>query len=601
MDETEQTDKRRSLLARIKAYPGRIFWALSMPGATRKLLALALLVGLITGLVSCVFQWLIDAIAGIAYGAQGSIFTGPWRWAVLFIPALGGLLVGLLVTRFAREARGHGVPEVMLAVARRGGKIRPVVGVVKALASAICIGSGGSAGKEGPIVQIGSAFGSSVGQLFRMPGGMTKMLVACGAAGGISATFATPIAGVLFAMEVILQEFAASAFSMVVISSVTASAVSRLILGEGFFFHVPVYDLVSHWELFLFAALGAIAALYARAFVKILYKIEDVFDGIRMPEWLKPALGGLLLGAMGIAMPQVLGTGHEATEAAMLGHLGALSLIVLSAAKILATSLTLGSGGSGGVFSPSLFIGAMLGGFTGRAFSVVLPGIVGSPGAYALVGMGALFAGATRAPITAIIIVFEMTNDYEIILPVMTAVVIATLVSRLLSEETIYTLKLIRRGIRLGAPKEDALAMMAVRDVMREKFESIGEDTKLVDLIDRIQRGAQHGFPVVDGQGKLAGLITFAQVRAALSLIGELGEMVVAGELMLAPPPVAFPDESIAQIAERLEISDVDRLPVVDPDDPGRIIGLITHGDIIRAYRSRIGKARDDAMEGMGI
>jgi chloride channel protein, CIC family len=576
-----------STLTRLRPSLRRITEGIVRLSLTQKLILLALLVGLITGWASVLFQWLIRFVWELCYGADGGMAFPARRWFVLFIPAVGGLLVGPMVTFFAREARGHGVPEVMFAVARKGGRIRPIVALVKAVASSICIGTGGSAGKEGPIVQIGSAFGSTVGQLFRMSGGMTRMLVACGAAGGIAATFGTPIAGVLFALEVILQEFAAGAFSMVVIASVTASAVAKLLLNEGFFFRVPEYAQRSHWELFLYAAMGIVAALYARLFVRVLYGTEDLFDALRMPEWLKPALGGLCLGALAFFFPQVLGTSHTLTELAIWGQLSIVMLVVLSFAKILATSFTLGSGGSGGVFSPSLFIGAMMGGWLGHAFGGLFPSVVGSPGAYALVGMGAVFAAATRAPITAILIVFEMTGDYKIILPMMIAVVAATIVAAWISDETIYTLKLLRRDIRLGALGGDALAMTSVREVMTREVEHVPQRLTLAALLERLHVSPHRGFPVVDEAGALVGLLASDQIQAAFPLLAEVGEVAIVADVMLSPPPVVLPDDTLAQAAEKMGLSDVDRLPVVHPDDSRRLVGFITHSDILDAYRGR--------------
>ena len=555
------------------------------PGMTRRLLALSILVGLITGLASVAFNWLIRSVWVLSYGADDSRLEWPWRLSVLVVPAIGGLLVGPMVTYLAPEAKGHGVPEVMLAIARRAGRIRPIVAVVKSIASSICIGTGGAAGKEGPIVQIGSAFGSLVGQLFRTSGGMTKMLVACGAAGGISATFGTPIAGVLFALEVILQEFAAAAFSMVVISSVAASVVSKLILGERFFFDVPAYAQESHWELLMYAAMGVVAALYGRLFIKILYGTEDLFDRMKLPEWIKPAIGGLCLGAVGLALPAVLGTSHAATEAALWGRTSALMLLALSFAKMVATSLTLGSGGSGGVFSPSLFIGAAMGGSMGFLFNAIFPGITASPGAYALVGMGAVFAAATRAPITAVIIVFEMTNDYQIILPMMISVVIATIVSSYISEETIYTLKLLRRGIRISGASADALSMTTASEAMSGKVQTIRSDTSMAGLLELLESTMHSGFPVVDEAGNLVGLITPAQIQHFLQARDELEDIALVADVMISPSPLAFCEETLAHCAEKMGLSDVDRLPVVGREDPGRIMGIITHADILAVYR----------------
>src|SRR5664280_2514900 len=387
------------------------------------------------------------ALSGHAdYSAAGHAANPhlPWlgRWFVIFAPVAAGLLYGPLVHFFAREARGHGVPEVMFAVARRGGRIAPQVAAVKALASALCIGGGGSVGREGPIVQIGSALGSTLGRLMRVAESRMRILVACGAAGGIAATCNAPLAGVFFAMELILRDFTAESFGMVVLASVTASVIGRAALGNSPLLHLPNFTVGHLWEYGLFAVLGLIAGAVGVVFTRVLYLIEDVCDRLwRGPEWLRPAVGGFLLGGLLLALPEMYGVGYPVLGNSMVGTYTIAFLLVLLVGKMIATSLTIGIGGSGGVFAPSLFIGAMLGSGYGQLLHHVAPGVAGAAGAYGLIGMGAVFAGAARAPITAVIIMFELTGEYTIILPLMTAIVLATAVSRLLSHDTIYTLK----------------------------------------------------------------------------------------------------------------------------------------------------------------
>ncbi|HEX5067512.1 MAG TPA: chloride channel protein, partial [Myxococcota bacterium] len=301
-------------------------------------------------------NWLADAGDPLALAR-----ALPW-WAVLVIPALGGLVVGPLVTLFPREAKGHGVPEVMEAVALRGGMMRGRTVVLRTLASALSIGSGGSVGREGPIVQIGAALGSFFGQLLRVPPRLLRTIVGCGAAAGIAATFNAPIAGALFAVEVIIGDFAVAQFSPIVISSVVATVLSRWLLGDHPSFEVPAYVLVAPFELVPYALLGVAAGLVGLAFVWLVYLAEDFFERLRVPAWLKPALGGLGVGAIGIAFPQVLGVGYGTITPALQGALAPALLAALLVAKLVATSITVGSGGSGGVFSPSLFLGAMTGG-----------------------------------------------------------------------------------------------------------------------------------------------------------------------------------------------------------------------------------------------
>ncbi|MDH7574008.1 MAG: chloride channel protein, partial [Clostridia bacterium] len=393
---------------------------------------LAVIIGIGAGLFACIFRQMIALAQGLFFG-QGQTL-GAWlgdAW-VIVIPALGGLLVGPLTHFLAREAKGHGVPEVMESVSLRGGRIRLRVIAVKALASATCIGSGGSVGREGPIIQMGSAIGSSIGQILRVPEPMLRTLVACGAAAGIAATFNTPIAGVIFALEIILGEFTASNFGLLVVSSVTASLLSRVLLGDNPAFAVPAYYQLHHpVELLFYVFLGLAAGAVGAAFTRLLYFLEDFFDKIKyLPAYLQPAVGGLALGLIGWKLPQIFGIGYETVSLALAGELTLGLLIILLLAKLVATSLTLGSGGSGGIFAPSLFMGAMLGGLWGTLIHTVYPQLTAPSGAYSLVGMGAVVAATTQAPIQAILIVFEMTRDYRIILPLMMACVVGTFIAQ---------------------------------------------------------------------------------------------------------------------------------------------------------------------------
>jgi len=562
------------------------------PPETGVLIVTALIVGLGGGLGAIVFRLMIDSFHHFFFDVMRD-----WLWFmgpayVVVVPALGGLIVGLLVYFFAREAKGHGVPEVMEAVAIRGGRIRPVVVVVKSLASSICIGSGGSVGREGPIVQIGSALGSTVGQLLKLSDERVRNLVACGAAAGIAATFNAPIAGVIFALEVILGEFSVSYFSTVVISAVTASVVGRVAFGNVPAFVIPEYFLVSPWELLLYVLMGGLAGLVALLFVRALYWFEDLFDGWRFPEYVKPAIGGLLLGVVGFYFPQVFGVGYPAIEDALLGRmaLGIMGMLVL--VKILATSLTIGSGGSGGVFAPSLFIGAMVGGVFGTVAHRTLPEITAASGAYALVGMAAVFAGAARAPITAVIILFEMTNDYRIILPLMLATVVSTLLAQRLYRESIYTLKLSRRGVRLEHGRDiDVMQGVLVGEAMTTHVDTVDADLPLAELGLAFRETHHHGFPVLDANGELFGVVTIQDLERAKergSINGLLVRDVATRRVL-----VAYPDEPVWAALKRWGTRDVGRLPVVDRQHPKRLVGAIRRHDIVRAYQVGIGRKLD--------
>ena len=507
---------------------GRARLMTTMRSSNGGLLLLALLVGAGAGVGAVVFRWLIKqftlALSGHAdYAGLGHVANPhvPWlgRWFVLLAPVVAGLMYGPLVHFFAREARGHGVPEVMYAVARRGGRIAPQVAAVKALASALCIGGGGSVGREGPIVQIGSALGSTAGRIARINEPRMRVLVACGAAGGIAATFNAPLAGVFFAMELILRDFAAQSFGMVVLSSVTASVIGRAAFGNNAFLHLPAFTVQHLSQYLFFAVLGVFAGVVGVGFTRVLYLIEDACDWAwRGPEWLRPAVGGLALGGLLLVLPEMYGVGYPVLENGIATKYAIGFVLVLLIGKIMATSLTIGIGGSGGVFAPSLFIGAMLGSAYGQSLHHLAPGVAGPAGAYSLIAMGAVFAGAARAPITAVVIMFELTGEYTIILPLMTAIVVATGVSHLLSADTIYTLKLRRRGIDLDAPAPTpALASATVEQVMERLGTSLMETTSLIDAAGVLSIAPHGQLPVVDARGAYRGIVTARAVADALA------------------------------------------------------------------------------------
>ena len=559
----------------------------------------ALLVGLGAGVGAVIFRYLIQAVGWIGYTWFPSV-TSDWGNAyVVIVPAIGGLIVGLLVYFFAPEAKGHGVPEVMEAVAIHGGRIRPQVAVIKSLASSICIGSGGSVGREGPIVQIGSALGSTLGQALHLSNDRVRNLVACGAAGGIAATFNAPIAGVIFALEIILGDFKMHYFISVVISSVTASVVGRAVFGDIPAFPLPIeYGINSLWEFGFYSILGVLAALVGVIFVRSLYWTEDLFEKWKsVPEWVQPAVGGVLLGALALAyplftpttwvgMPQIYNVGYEAIGDALSNQLllgVVLSLLVL---KIIATSLTLGSGGSGGVFAPGLFMGAMLGTAFELSIRIFFPSIVAPPGAYALVGMAAVFAASAHAPITAIIILFELTGDYRIILPLMLTVVVATLLAhKMLAGESIYTLKLSRRGVHLQSGQDiDVMDGVTVDEVMTRELDTIPTDTTLSELSRIFSLSRHHGIAILDEQGKLWGLVTVTDLDRAIyqNLPDDTPVSIIgmdSSKLM-----IAYPDESMVEALARMGIRGVGRLPVISRESPDYLLGLIRRADIIRAY-----------------
>lgn len=566
----------------------------------------ALIVGIGTGIGAIIFRYLIQGVEWIGYDWVPRV-TQTWGAAyVVIIPVLGGLIVGPLIYFFAREAKGHGVPEVMEAVALRGGRIRPVVAVVKSLASAISIGSGGSVGREGPIVQIGSALGSTLGQKLGLSDDRIRNLVACGAAGGIAATFNAPIAGVVFALEIILGEFSVKYFSSVVVSAVTASVIGRAVFGDIPAFAIPFeYGVNSLWEFAFYPLLGIAAAAIGAFFVRFLYWSEDLFEKWKaIPEWVQPAVGGLLLGIVAIVyprltgvtwthQPQIYNVGYDVIEAALANQLTLKIALVLLILKMLATSLTLGSGGSGGVFAPALFMGAMFGAAFEMILKIIFPNLLAPAGAYALVGMGAFFAATAHAPLTAVLILFELTGDYRIMLPLMLTVVIATLVAqRLLSGESIYTLKLTRRGIRLQRGRDvDIMQSVLVNEVMTRNMTTVTTNIKLKELSTIFNRSGHHGLAVLDDDGKLWGMVTVSDLERAINTGTPLSSTTVEDiATQHKKLLIAYADENIGEALNRMSRRGFGRLPVISREDEKHLVGLIQRRDIIEAYRLALTK-----------
>lgn len=553
----------------------------------------AIVIGILCGFAAVLFRLLIGALEAMFWGTSkislSELQDLPW-WIILLAPAVGGLLAGPLIHFFSRESRGHGVPEVMLAVSRNNGIIRPRVALVKALTAALTIASGGSAGREGPIIQVGSAIGSSVGQLLQVSRRKMRVFVGCGAAAGIAATFNAPIAGALFSVEVILAEFGVAHFSPIVISSVLATVVARHYLGGGPVFDAPAYELASSVELGAYAVLGLVCGLVSLAFIRALYFAEEKFDGSRsLPRWIQPAVGGLSLGAMALVFPQVLGDGHEAVNLSLLNEFPWLLLLMLLAGKIIATSLTLGSGGSGGVFAPSLFMGAMTGGLIGQIAEWILGPAAGSPGGYALVGMGGVVAGTTHAPITAILIIFEITNNYSIILPLMTVCILSILVSSRLHPESIYTMKIAKRGIDLFKRKSmNLLQDYQVRDRMMSDFETVQTHEPLDRLVQRLMDTENPQFYVVDETNRFHGVLELDDLGRVLTQHAGLDHLLLAEDIAEQWGVSLTPDQSLSQAMTQFERTGKTELPVIHSQKEQRLVGVLKYSDLLAVYNQEL-------------
>ena len=443
------------------------------------------------------------------------------------------------------------------------------------------------------MVVIGSGLGSGVGRSLGMSSRRLAILVGCGAAAALSAIFNAPIAGVMFALEGILGSFSANAFAPVVISSVVSSAITRAILGDHPAFEVPRYMITDHWQLIHYSLLGVICALLSVLFIRLLYGTEDLFGRFRrVPEVLRPALGGLLVGLIGMKIPEVLGIGYTGIRAALFGQLGLMTMLVLMMIKIVATSLSLGSGGSGGIFAPLLFMGAMAGGVIGHIFNTQLP-LPGSTmefeiGAYALVGASAMLAGCGHAPLTAIMLVFELTNDYRLILPIMIASVVSLLVSKRLNRDSIYTTRLTRMGEKVyhGADLS-ALTRITVDQVYDRVPDVVREDMPLQRILYMIKYSRYNDLPVVDSEDRFLGMISFQDLRTML-LESDMGSLVLARDVLHEDVLTVSPGDTLLEALNRFGIHDLDHLPVVDSIDKHRLLGLLSRSDVMARYNKEL-------------
>ena len=563
---------------------GTVPWATRTAGWLRAsragLFVIAVLVGAGSGLGAVAFRYLIYfftwlATGHVQFGQDGYVGSShlPWLGLGFFvvIPVIGGIIYGPLIYRYAREARGHGVPEVMIAVAENGGRIRPQVSVVKALASALCIGAGGSVGREGPIVQIGSALASGLGQWVRMPENRMRILVACGAGGGIAATFNAPITGVFFGVEIILRELSVDALFTVMLSAMIADAVAIPFLGNRPFLSGFPSGIALHHprNYLLVAALAVVAALIGLTFKTVVYKMEDLWDIAwkNRPEWARPAIGGVALGLVLLALPQMYGVGYPVMDKAIAGNYLLWFLIVLAAGKIIACSLTLGIGGSGGVFAPSLFIGVTSGMAFGEIADHLLGPGAGQPALYAVVAMGAVFTSAARAPLTSLASVVEMTGDFTLTLPVMLAVAIATATSRALSYGTIYTTKLLRRG----------------QDIDRAAPWRAFGDLKAADVM----RPFPHPLAIAPGpDGDGCAAPTLARLAGPVTYLGD--------------PQTVLASESLAQALRQIAAYGRDGLPVLSGDGQ-QVQGWITAASVLDTVAREIsGLPPEPAAAGAG-
>lgn len=559
---------------------------------------LAAAVGLIAGLVAYILYKLIGLFTNLAFFHQwsatfrsvGAHHLGPW---VIGIPVIGGLIVGVMAKYGTTKIKGHGIPEAMEAVLVNRSRIEPKVALLKPISAAIAIGTGGPFGAEGPIIQTGGALGSLVGQVLHTTAVERKVLLACGAAAGMSATFNTPIAGVILAIELLLFEFKSRSFIPLVVASTLATAVHMQLLGPGPMFSVAHVDFGIPHALPFYLVLGPLCGLAAVALSKALYWVEDTFEKLPIDELWWPAIGALGLGIIGFFVPRVFGVGYDTIGDILNGNLAWKLLLVVMFAKFAALVLSLGSGTSGGLLAPTFMWSAAMGGLFAMVGNHLFPSAHLSPAAFALVAMGAVFGAASRATFSFIIFAFEITRDYNSVLPLMLVAVIADGIAMLfMPRSSIMTEKLARRGLRVFQDYEaDVLTQATVAETMEKDAPVIPAGTRVGDVADRIARhdpavARYEAMLITDNEGKLAGIVTRGDILKALDM-DKTGAITVeqAGNTNLV---VTYPDELVSEAAAKLLRFEVGRLPVVDRTDEHKIVGYLNRAAILAARQRRL-------------
>jgi CIC family chloride channel protein len=563
---------------------------------TTWLLFLAAIAGLLGGFGSISFHYLIGVFQYLAFGTadHAGVLRVVMRpegfpgWRIVIAPAIGGLVVGPLIWFLAREAKGHGVPAVIRAVHERGGRISPMIALVKTVASAVTLGSGGSLGREGPVVQIGASLGSAVGQLLGVTPKQLRMLAAGGSAAGLAAIFNAPLGGAFFSLEVIVGSFAMEAFGPVVVASVAATVVSRAVLGDHPVIKAGEYRLEHTYELLVYVILGLVSGATAVLFTRGIAAGVGLFERVKLPEWLKPSIGGAVVGLMAVSVtPRILGNGYDTVEALMNGENLEVLLVGLVLVKLVATCVSLGSGGSGGVFGPTLFMGAVLGSFVGKLAGILIH--VAPTQAYALVGMAAFVAGATHAPVSMVLMIFEMSGNYTIVLPLLIASSIASILAKRLYPESVDTVLDARRGHRVHKNVEEmALGNITVGQAARvlpDAVVTVGSPVR--DVLVRFLALRTELVAVVDKEGRYRGVIPARGLKESAQEVEDAGRSLVALDIMRTDLPTLAPHEPLTRAIDRFHGVDTDALPVVRPGD-SHFVGFLSEGDIVSAYRNEL-------------
>lgn len=555
-------------------------------------LIVAVFVGVTTGYVAVMFHDAILLLSSAIFG------TGPWSDSPLYryllipiFPAIGGLLVGLYNAHVVRTRPGHGLASVIKAVAQNNGVIAKRHWFHRTLTSVVSIGTGGGGGREAPILQVGAAIGSSVAQALKFSPDRTRTLLGCGAAAGLAAVFNAPIGGVMFAIEVILGDFSVKTFSPIVVAAVVGTVVSRSFLGDTPTFEVSPYSLVSNMELLFYFILGVLAGLSAVLFIRTYYVIEEWFGRVEkrfsIPVWLLPALGGLATGLVCMWLPGLYGYSYEVVDSALRGEETWTGMISVYLLKPVVAGLSVGSGGSGGMFAPAMKMGAMLGGMFGKAVNLIFPGMTAASGAYALVGMGALTAGIMRAPLTVILILFEVTGQYEIVLPIMFAAVTSALVARLAYRHSMETYVLEKEGVRVGYGIALSIAEnISVLDVMRTDFIKFTDVTRVEKVLEVFHNTPESNFLVTSQENQFVGMIRLDE----MSILMRDGIMpgLIADDVVKKDVPLLYDSSTLDEALKFFEIADYTNVLPVISKGSGKLLGIVRQEEAFSYYRKQM-------------
>lgn len=566
-----------------------------MPGESTRMIITAACIGLLAGGAIIVFREAVDLVHEVIFVKGGEllrIHEGGWRLLLLpLLPMTGAVLLIPLSLAFPGKVNGYGFTKFLRRVNLENGVIQGRNILIKLAATALTIGSGNSAGVEGPIAQIGGALGSKVGQTFRVSGKRMKVYIAAGCAGGIAGIFNAPIAGIFFAAEIVLLgSYEISSFAALVIASAIATVVSRAYYGEVPAFPIPDYQLVNPFvEIPLYILLAVIIGVLAVLHIKFFYFVRDWFRELPVHEQLKPVIGALVVGSIGIAFPQVLGDGYYYIEKTLAGEGLIWVMLALIVFKSVATAITLGSGGAGGVFAPSLFIGAVVGGAFGGIMHWLMPEYTASPGAYATVGIGAFLAASTQAPMTAIFLLFEMTGNYLIIIPIMITSILGSITAKKLYEDSIDTVDFTREGINIHEGREVAIMKsIKVGKAITEEVDFISENANINHLLElfRFARDSFY-FPVVNHKGLMVGVVSMQDVKNILH-DEEQRVCYLVGAICSRDVITLTPDDNLYDAMQLFDIKGIDEIPVVESMEEPWVLGMIRRRDVIAAYNHEV-------------